>query len=156
MRHPRLSRSSHYHPWIFALGAGVATGLLILGVGGRVAMRLFGLHNGQPAGWTVGGTMTVIFMGVVSGVGGAAIRAAASSWFPQRTPESVRTAVFAVACLLLTLRGLNPVDATRLVFFLPLTIAYVAVFEMMWRRRGRTAPDDSVIDPVPSQSASPT
>lgn len=144
-----------YHPWAFAVVAGALSGLVILGVGGRVAMRLIGVQNGQPGAWTVGGTMTVIFMGVVSGVGGAAIRAAASAWLPPRLRDSVGTAVFAIACLLLTLRGLKPVDAQRLAFFLPLTIAYVVVFEVLWRRRPRTA-GDAATDPAPSPRASPT
>ena len=156
MARRRFGLPSRYHPWVFALVAGALSGLVILGVGGRVAMRLIGLHNGQPGGWSFGGTMTVIFMGVVSGVAGAAIRAAASTWLPRRLPDSAGTAVFAIACLLLTLRGLNPVDVPRLVFFLPLTIAYFVVFEMMWRRRGRTAGADVVIDPGPSPQASPT
>jgi hypothetical protein len=97
----------------------------------------------------------VIFMGVVSSVGGAAIRAAASAWLPPRLRDSVGTAVFAIACLLLTLRGLNSVDAQRLAFFLPLTIAYVVVFEVSWRLRPRTA-GDAATDPAPSPRASPT
>lgn len=152
----RFGLPFRYQPWAFALVAGALGGLVILGVGGRIAMRLIGLHTGQPGGWTAGGTMTVIFMGVVSGVGGGAIRAAASAWLPRRLPESVGTAVFAIACLFLTLRGLDPVDVTRLVFFLPLTIAYVVAFEMMWRRRGRTAGADVVIDPAPSARVWPT
>ena len=152
----RFGLPSRYHPWAFALVAGALSGLVILGIGGRVAMRLIALHNGQPGGWTVGGTMTVIFLGVVSGVGGGAIRAVASAWIPRRLPDSAGTAVFAIACLLLTLRGLNPVDVPRLLYFLPLTIAYVVVFEIIWRRRGRTAGADVVIDHAPSPRASPT
>jgi hypothetical protein len=131
-------------PWVFALIAGAATGLLVLGVGGRIAMRLFAIHNGQSPSWTLGGTVAVLFMGVVSGVGGAAIRAAASTWLPRRAPTAVGTAIFAVACLFLTLRGLHPVDAPRLAFFLPLTVVYAVVFELVWRRRpiGGTEPAD--------------
>lgn len=134
-----------HHPWIFALIAGGATGLIFLGVGGRVAMRLVAVRAGQPSGWTLGGTMTVLFMGVVSGIGGAAIRAAAEMWLPRRTPQLIRAVVFAVACLLLTLRGLSPVDATRLAFFLPLTLAYVGAFEVVWRRRPKRSAPNAVV-----------
>ena len=114
---------------------GAATGVVFLGVGGRIAMRFFALHNGQTPGWSVGGTVTVVFMGVVSGIGGAAIRAAAATWLPCRTPDVIGTSIFAVACILLTFRGLNPVDATKVAYFLPLTIAYAATFEILWQRK---------------------
>ena len=142
----RFNAGIHRHPWIFALLAGAATGFVFLGVGGRIAMRLFVLHNGQAPGWTVGGTVTVVFMGVVSGVGGAAIRAAAATWLPRRLPASVGTTIFAVGCLLLTLRGLNPVDATRLAYFLPLTVAYVVAFEVLWRRRRPVATETTPLE----------
>ena len=135
MDRSRFITGVHQHPWIFALLAGAATGFVFLGVGGRIAMRLFALHNGQAASWTVGGTVTVVFMGVLSGIGGAAIRAAAATWLPRRLTAFVGTTIFAVGCLLLTLRGVNPVDATRLLYFLPLTVAYVVAFEVLWRRR---------------------
>ena len=125
---------------------GAATGFVFLGVGGRIAMRWFALHNGQAPGWSVGGTVTVVFMGVVSGVGGAAIRAAAATWLPRRTPDVIGTSIFAIACLLLTLRGLNPVDATKLAFFLPLTVAYGVAFEILWHRRRPVATDASPLE----------
>ncbi|HEX6049983.1 MAG TPA: hypothetical protein VFZ21_11970 [Gemmatimonadaceae bacterium] len=104
-------------------------------------MRFFAAHQGQTTSWTVGGTLAVFAMGAVSGIGGAAIRAATATWLPRRTPDVVGTAIFAIACLLLTLRGLNPVDAVRLAYFLPLTIAFALVFEMLWRRRPRATAD---------------
>jgi hypothetical protein len=140
--------SIRHRPWIFALVAGAATGLVILGVGGRIAMRLFAIHNGQSPAWTFGGTMAVIGMGVVSGVAGAVIRAAAAAWLPRRTPASVGTAIFATACLFLTLRGLNPVDTTRLVYFLPLTIVYAVAFEILWRRRASDATESAGPSPA--------
>jgi len=80
-------------------------------------------------------------MGVVSGIGGAAIRAAAATWLPRRAPDVIGTSIFAVACLFLTLRGLNPVDATKLAYFLPLTVAYAVAFETLWHRLRPVATD---------------
>lgn len=141
MDRPQFGSRILHHPWVFALVAGAATGFVILGVGGRIAMRFFALHNGQAPILSVGGTVTVVFMGVLSGIGGAAIRAAAATWLPRRTPRVVEPTIFAVGCLLLTLRGLNPVDATRLAYFLPLTIVYVVAFEVLWRRRRQVVAD---------------
>ena len=142
----RFGAAFHQHPWIFALLAGAATGFVFLGVGGRIAMRLFALHNGQAPGWSIGGSVTVVFMGVLSGIGGAAIRAAAATWLPRRIPPVAGTMIFAVGCLLLTLRGLNPVDATRLAYFLPLTVAYMVAFEIWWRRRRPVSTDSTPLE----------
>lgn len=140
------ARMSHNHgPWRKALAIGVVTGFVILGLGGRIAMRLFALHTGARPGWTLGGTVTVIFMGVVSGVTGALIRAAAAAWIPRRYPTAIGSIVFVIACLLLTLRGLNPVDGARLTYFLPVTVAYIIAFEMIWRSTGEFQRDRSYL-----------
>ena len=123
-----------WQPWLFAVLAGAAVGLLILGVGGRYVMRVIAVRNGQVPLWTIGGTVTVKAMGVLSGAAGGAIRAAAAAWLPGRAPHWVGTGIFALACLFLTLRGLSPLEPVRLTLFLPLTTAYVAAFEILWRR----------------------
>ena len=120
--------------WLFALAAGAAIGFIILGVGGRIAMRLIALHTGARPGISLGGTTTVIAMGVVSGVAGAMIRAAAEASLPRHLSAGIGSAIFAIACLLLTLRGLKPVDAARVTYFMPLTAAYIIAFEVAWRR----------------------
>jgi hypothetical protein len=129
-----LARRLREHVWWFALAAGAVTGCVILGVGGRIAMRFFALHTGARPGFSLGGTITVIFMGVVSGVAGAAIRAAAATWLPKRVPAWIGSVIFAMACMLLTLRGLKPVDAARLTYFLPCTVGYIIAFELLWWR----------------------
>ena len=129
-----LAQRLRQHGWLFALAAGAVTGFIILGVGGRIAMRLFALHTGARPGLSLGGTTTVIVMGVVSGVAGAMIRAAAAASLPRHLPAWIGSAIFAIACLLLTLRGLEPVDAARVAYFIPLTVAYIIAFELAWWR----------------------
>ena len=133
-RNHEIARRLREHAWLFALAAGAVTGFVFLGVGGRLAMRLFAHHPGTRPGMSRGGTTTVIFMGVVSGIAGAAIRAAAATWLPKRLPVWIGSTTFAIACLLLTLRGLKPVDAARLTYFLPWVAAYIIAFELMWWR----------------------
>ena len=94
--HSRIDTSLLHHPWIFALGAGAATGL--------------------------------------------------------RTPTAVGAAILATACLFLTLRGLDPVDAVRVAYFLPRTSVYAVAFEVLWRRprgvvRSAVPPSAAVSDP---------
>ena len=132
-----LAQRLREHGWLFALAAGAVTGFIILGVGGRIAMRLFALHTGARPGLSLGGTTTVIVMGVVSGVAGAMIRAAAAASLPRHLPAGIGSAIFAIACLLLTLRGLKPLDAARVTYFIPLTVGYIIAFELAWWRWSR-------------------
>ena len=129
-----LAQRLREHGWLFALAAGAVTGFIVLGVGGRIAMRLFALHTGARPGISLGGTTTVILMGVVSGVVGAMIRAAAAASLPRHLPAGIGSAIFAIACLLLTLRGLEPLDAARATYFIPVTVAYIIAFELTWWR----------------------
>jgi hypothetical protein len=124
-------------PWkqslLAALGAGVIFGTLILGVGGRLAMRVIGILDGTPVGFTVGGSVTVVFLGAVAGAAGGLILWAARRLFP-RTPMA-RGALFWGALTFLTLRGLNPVTVERVLVFGPLVVAYGACLYRVWCRR---------------------
>lgn len=122
------------NPWLFAPIVGSAIGFVTLGVGGRIAMRIVAIAQGQPPAWTFEGTLTVLLLGVGIGAAGALIRAATDRWLPARTPLAVRSAVFALACLLLALRGVSPFTGRTLVIFLPVVAAYAAAIELAWRR----------------------
>lgn len=118
--------------WLACVVAGLAVGLPILGVGGRVTMRLLALANGALPAFDSGGTLAVLAAGAGSGVLGAVIRCALDT--RGLLPVWSRTTLFALACGLLTWRGLNPIDLQRVLYFAPLTVAYVLVFETVWRR----------------------
>ena len=135
--------------WLAGPLVGAAIGLPVLGAGGRVAMRGIALLDGVPGAFTVEGTITVLLLGAANGALGGAIRALLD--LGGRLPLAARTALFALACLLLTLRGLRPLDAARLGLFLPLVAVYVAAVELTWRRLPRRAPtaDDARVAASP-------
>jgi len=56
-----------------ALLAGAVAGLVILGIGGRLAMWIIALAIGEPAGFTIGGTTTVLALGALFGTPGGPI-----------------------------------------------------------------------------------
>ena len=120
-------------PWIFGPLAGIALGLPILGIGGRVAMRVIANATNVAPGFTFGGTMTVVLLGAVSGAAGGLIYAALGRFLPNRTV--VRSVLFGVILLLLTLRGLRPATTLSLGLFLPLTLVYGALMDYAYRRR---------------------
>lgn len=108
---------------------GAVIGVAVLGVGGRVVMRVIAEANGTAPAFTVGGTVTVVSLGAVSGLAGALLllvaRTAAWRWPP------VPTLLFHAALVLLTLRGLRPLDAQRLLLFMPLVVAFGGLLQ--WR-----------------------
>ena len=108
---PRLRANAKTLLWGTGLGA------LILGGGGRLAMRFIAEATTGASGFTLGGTMTVVFLGLLSGVAGALILVVTRHFFWQRRP--VTTILFWLALGLLTWRGLRPVDDLRLMAFLP-------------------------------------
>ena len=113
---------------------GMGLGALVLGVGGRISMRLIAEATTGTSGFTLGGTMTVIFLGVVSGALGALVLLAARALLRRWSPAP--TLVYWAALLAISLRGLRPVDQPRAVLFLPLVAAFGALLQWRtWRYR---------------------
>lgn len=124
-------------PWIFALALGAGLGALILGGGGRLAMRSITLWERRAHQFTAGGTLSVIGWGTGFGVLGASLRAAldvaAERWLPDRAPGWAPSAAFATVCLALAVLLLTPLTMHRLVLFPPLVVLYVSALEACWR-----------------------
>jgi hypothetical protein len=51
------------------LGAGAIVGVLVGGVGGRAAMRLIAVGQGRTLMWSVSGSLTVVFVATLFGIG---------------------------------------------------------------------------------------
>ena len=119
-------------PWYFGPLLGALIGLAVLGGGGRLAMRQIAAWEGAAGSFSVEGTITVLLSGAASGATGGIIRAITG--IGGRVPAALRFMLFAAACFALTIRGLNPVDSDRLLFFLPLVSLYVVAMELGWRR----------------------
>lgn len=123
-------------PWRRALATviyGTVLGTLILGVGGRIAMRVIATSTSGVTGFSFGGTLTVIFLGAASGAaaGGilSAIRAALSRW------PAAQTITFWLLLVAITLRGLRPLDTLRVVLFLPLVLLLGILLQVVTRPR---------------------
>ena len=119
-------------PWYFGPIVGAALGLAILGIGGRIAMRAIAMVQGAPGGFSLGGTMTVLLLGAANGAFGGVIRAITG--IRGRVPHALRLMLFAAACLALGLRGLKPLDADKLLLFMPVIVLYIVSMELAWRR----------------------
>jgi hypothetical protein len=105
---------------------------MLLGVGGRVAMRIIALAQGTPAGFSLGGSATVVFLGTLSGIAAGLIYAACRQL--SKTRVWLARFMFGAVLLAITLRGLRPLDTARLVIFLPLFVIFAFAMDWMWER----------------------
>lgn len=92
-----------------ALGVGALVGLVVAGVGGRLAMRVVALADGREdfgltteggnvvGDVTLGGTLFILLLGVAQGVLGALLYLALRRWLPVR--PWLATVVFALFVL---------------------------------------------------------
>jgi hypothetical protein len=132
MSDPRVARVMR-SPWGVDPLLGIALGVLILGIGGRIAMRVIAHATNAPPGFSFGGTMTVVFMGAVSGLAGGLIYAVLARALPHRV--ATRAVIFGLILTLLTLRGASPATPLTLGLFLPLAFLYGAALDYLHRRR---------------------
>ena len=123
--------------WARPLVLGAGLGALILGGGGRLAMRGITLWEGRPHQFSARGTLTVLGFGAAFGLIGAGLRAAldvaAERWRPAGISRRARAAALAVACFALALLVLTPLTVHRLVLFPPVVALYVLALEGCWR-----------------------
>lgn len=128
--------------WIAGELLGAALGTVVLGVGSRVAMRGIALLAGQPARFSLGGTTTVVLLGTLCGVVGAFVFIGLQVLLRRR--PLVRATLFWSFLLLVTLRGLRPIDPRRVLLFVPMVLIYGAILQVLWGRvywrRLRAAP----------------
>ena len=120
-------------PWVIGPLLGIALGLPIFGIGGRVAMRAIAHATNVAPAFSLGGTMTVVFLGAVTGAAGGLIYAVVARLLPNRAV--VRSVIFGVVLVLLTLRGLDPANSLSVSLFMPLTLLYGALMDYAYRRR---------------------
>jgi putative exporter of polyketide antibiotics len=120
-------------PWVFDPLLGFALGLAILGIGGRIAMRVIAHATNVAPAFSLGGTITVVFLGAVSGIAGGFIYAVLARLLPRGTV--FRGVAFGIILALLTLRGASPSTPLTLSLFLPLTFLYGGLLDYVHRRR---------------------
>lgn len=113
---------------------GAVIGLVILGAGGRVAMYFIARSNGAPGAWTLGGTITVVLMGGLSGVVGGVLHLIARWMTGNRA--SLRRILYIVVMLLITWRGVSPPSLVSVALFFPLVLCFILAIEAAWSRLG--------------------
>jgi len=98
-------------------------------------MHAIALTPGAQRSVTVEGTITVLLAGMAAGVAAGAIYALLARVLPGR--RLLRAGLFAIVLVLLTLRGLHPVQSLPLALFLPIVLVYGWALERAWHARSR-------------------
>lgn len=112
--------------------AGAAIGLIVLGVGGRIIMRIIAHWEGRVPVLTPSGTFTVVMMGMLAGVAGGVVHGLLRR-FVSSAP--VRILVFTVVCVAITWHAVNALLPRPRLLFVALTLGYVAVLELVKNSR---------------------
>jgi len=112
---------------------GTLLGFVILGIGSRLLMRVVALMQGTPGVWTFEGTLTVVFLGTVSGFGAGVIyhllrRFVGRAW--------VRSTAFILICALISWRGVHGVPPYQQAMFMTLALVYLVIVDVMGRLAG--------------------
>jgi hypothetical protein len=123
--------------WLQGALVGGVTGLVVLGAGGRLAMRAIALQERPAAAFTVQGTITVMLLGAASGIAGGLLHVLLFRFLPHF--HWLRRVLFGALLILITLRGLSgTTSALSLTLFLPLVVVYgIIVAGLLERRAGK-------------------
>lgn len=111
---------------------GAVVGLIVLGIGGRLLMRVIAHREHRPEMvFTVPGTLTVLLAGTVAGLSAGLIY-----YLLRRFVHSsgIRTAVFLVVCGLIAWRGVHGLLLVPQLMFMALALAFLVIMDAMGRR----------------------
>ena len=136
-------------PVLRSLLIGALLGFVILGVGGRLAMAFVTLKAGGSPSFTVGGTLTVIALGTVSGLAGAVMALAsrwAASWLPTRM-HWLQHVLLASMLALVTARGLRGTQQPGTECFWALVAVYGVSLAWITGLRPGSARDPTLLAP---------
>jgi hypothetical protein len=124
---------------------GTLLGLLILGIGGRVLMRVIAHMEGRVPVFTPEGSVAVVFFGTVAGAASGLIyyllrRFVRKPW--------LRTAAFITICELISWRGVSGLLPLPQAMFMTLALVYLVIVDLLGRR-SQPAP---TLKPVPHET----
>ena len=122
---------------------GALLGLLILGIGGRLIMRVIAHMEGRTPVFTPEGSIAVVFYGTVAGALSGLIYYLLRRFV--RRPW-VRTAAFIAICALISWRGVNGLLPLPQAMFITLALVFLVIVDLLGRRAAhpRANPGDQV------------
>lgn len=114
---------------------GLVAGIVFLGVGGRLAMRVIALANGAAPTVSPSGTFNVVLLGAATGLGGAIIHLILVKNIRRHV---LREATFGLILSLVTGRGLSGQMSVPASLFFVLVGLYGITLVMVSRKHNAT------------------
>ena len=127
--------------WQAGILMGALLGFVILGVGSRLGMTAIAIAENVAPSFTVGGSLTVVGLGTLTGAVVAVLFLASRAAFPHH--RVARTLLFWGLIAAFVWRGLNPVTALKVVVFAPLFLLHGGLLALYWCRVRRS--DDRLL-----------
>jgi len=114
---------------------GTLLGLLVLGIGGRLLMRVIAHMEGRVPAFTLSGSLTVVFAGTVAGAFAGLIyhllrRFVRKPW--------IRTAAFIVICEVVSWRGVSGLLPLPQLMFMTLALVYLVIVDALGRHSAKS------------------
>jgi hypothetical protein len=106
-------------------------GLVVLGIGGRLLMRIIAHMEGRTPVFTARGSATVVFTGTVAGTLAGLIYYLLRRFV--RRPW-IRTTLFIAICEVVTWRGVHELLPKPQLMFMTLALVYLVVVDVMGHR----------------------
>ncbi len=116
-------------------------GLVILGIGGRLLMRVVAHMEGRSPAFTVEGSVAVIFYGALAGAFSGVVY-----YLLQRFVEkpALRTAAFMSICGLVSWRGVHGLLPVPQTMFMALAFLYLVIVDVAGRLARRKSPREDM------------
>ena len=111
---------------------GTLLGLLILGVGGRLLMRVVAHMEGRAPAFTPEGSLAVVFYGGLAGAFSGLVYYVLARFVNK---PWLRTAAFILICGLIALRGVSGLLPVPQLMFVALALVYLVIMDVLGRRR---------------------
>jgi hypothetical protein len=114
---------------------GTLLGLLILGIGGRLLMRVIAHMEGRMPAFTLPGSLTVVFAGTVAGAVAGLIYHMVRRFV--RRPW-ISTAAFIAICELVSWRGVHGLLPLPQAMFMTLALVYLVTVDALGRHSAKS------------------
>ena len=114
---------------------GALLGLVILGIGGRLLMRVIAHMEGRVPAFTLQGSTTVVFVGTVAGLLSGLIYHLLRRFVRQ---PWVRTMAFVAICELVSWRGVRGLLPLPQVMFMTLALVYLVIVDALGRHSAKS------------------
>jgi len=124
---------------------GAAIGIPLLGVAGRILMRVIAHWEGRVPVLTAGGTFTVIFAGTMFGLTAGTVHGLLMRFVRNGV---VRNILFAIIAVLFTWRAVNVLLPRPRLMFVALTLVYAIALELVMNRERTVQPIVQRLNPT--------